>query len=325
MDNVVSLSFENAGGFVTLEIQDADELLDPSIGYGQNSSEYKLVQAIFSGSPRAEKVAVLKLGSFETLPSELADLRNDGFDSWFWLLTTARTLSEIKIASEYMKALEKMYICATADQTALDQLKDHANTILTISNHAEEFPDGGWFGRCGSAPIGSIAWDSKQLNGQKNSDVTTSEHSQILAKNGNLIREMGGVNVTWEGKTMSGQYIDVVIGRYYLKARLQEAYHSLKINNDRLSMTISGLRLLEAALREVFRDCGRRGVIAKVEDDDGRSRSDFGDYQYKLFMPEKISDIPMNDRANRKVSPIKFTCTVGGGINKIEISGTMGV
>ncbi|WP_061216220.1 DUF3383 family protein [Leptospira santarosai] len=308
-----------------LEVQDADELLGPSIGYGQDSPEYKLVQAIFSGSPRAEKVAVLRLGSFATLSSELADLRNDGFDDWFWLLTTTRTLSEIEIASKYMKALEKLYICATADQAAPDQLKDHANTILTVSNHADEFPDAGWFGRCGSAPIGSIAWDSKQLNGQKNSDVTMSEQSQILAKNGNVIREMGGVNVTWEGKTMSGQYIDVVIGRYYLKARLQEAYHSLKINNDRISMTIGGLRLLEAALREVFRDCGRRGVIAGVEDADGRSRSDLGDYQYRLFMPERISDIPTNDRANRKISQIKFTCTVGGGINKIEISGTMGV
>lgn len=124
---------------------------------------------------------------------------------------------------------------------------------------------------------------------------------------------------------MSGQYIDIINGRDFLKARLQEAYHSLKINNDKISMTTSGLKLIEATLREVFRDCGRRGIIARVDDDDGRSRSDLGDFQYKLKMPEKISDIPTNDRANRKISNINFSATVSGGINKIEISGTMGV
>ncbi|UMQ59864.1 DUF3383 family protein [Leptospira interrogans] len=308
-----------------LEIQDADELLDPAIGYSQTSSEYKMAQAIFSGSPRAEKIAVVKLDSFITLPQELADLRNDGFDSWYCLLTTTRVLSEIKIASTYLNSLEKYYICGTADQSIVNELINHERTLPMISNHSEEFPDAAWFGRCGSAAIGSIQWDSKQLNGQRNSDVTMSEQSQILAKNGNLIREMGGVNVTWEGKTLSGQYIDNIHGRDYLKARLQEAYHSLKINNDKIPMTISGLRMVEAALREVFRDCGRREIIAKVEDADGRSRSDLGDFQYKLSMPETISDIPTNDRANRKVPQIKFSATIGGGINKIEISGTMGV
>lgn len=83
--------------------------------------------------------------------------------------------------------------------------------------------------------------------------------------------------------------------------------------------------MIEASLREVFRDLGRKGVIAKVEDPDGRNKSDMGDFQYKLFLPESMSEIPTNDRANRKVSPITFTCTVGGGINKLDIKGTMGV
>ncbi|MFQ3854544.1 hypothetical protein ACLK29_04590 [Leptospira kirschneri] len=308
-----------------IEIQDPDNLLDPAIGYTPNSPEYKMAAAIFSQSPRVDKIAVLKINSFATVVSELADLRNDGFDDWYWLLTTTRDKAEIKTISTYLNTLEKCYISATSDQSAIDALLGDERTLLTISNHAEDYPDAAAFGRCGSMPIGSVTWDSKQLNGQKNSDVSMSEQSQILAKHGNLIREMGGVNVFWEGTTMSGQYIDIINGRDFLKARLQEAYHSLKINNDKISMTTSGLKLIEATLREVFRDCGRRGIIARVDDDDGRSRSDLGDFQYKLKMPEKISDIPTNDRANRKISNINFSATVSGGINKIEISGTMGV
>ncbi|WP_078125873.1 DUF3383 family protein [Leptospira alexanderi] len=308
-----------------LEIQDADNLLDPSIGYASTSAEYKMAAAIFSQSPRVDKIAVLKINSFTTIAPELADLRNDGFDDWYWLLTTTRAKAEIKEASTYLNTLEKCYIFGTSDQTALDELENHERSFPVISNHADDFPDAATFGRCGGVPIGSITWDSKQLSGQKNSDVTMAEQAAILQKNGNLIREMGGVNVLWEGKTMSGQYIDVINGRDFLKARLQEAYHFLKINSDKLSMTPAGLKLIEASLREVFRDCGRRGIIAPVEDEDGRSRSDLGDYQYKLSLPGSISDIPTNDRANRKISNIKFSATVSGGINKIEISGTMGV
>lgn len=308
-----------------LEIQDPDNLLDPAIGYTPSSPEYKLAAAIFSQTPRVDKIAILKINSFATIVSELADLRNDGFDDWYWLLATTRDGTEIKAISAYLNTLEKCYIPATSDQGAVDALLGDERTLLIISNHAEDYPDGAIFGRCGGMPIGSVTWDSKALNGQKNSDVTMSEQSQILAKHGNLIREMGGVNVFWKGTTMSGQYIDIINGRDYLKARLQEAYHSLKINNNKISMTVNGLKLIEATLREVFRDCGKRGIIARVEDDDGRSRSDLNDYQYRLKMPETISDIPANDRANRKVSNIIFSATISGGINEIEISGAMGV
>lgn len=310
-----------------VEVADADELLDASIGFTSTDAEYKMAAAIFSQSPRMDKVAVAFISQYAAgigvgLVEELAALRNSGKDNWYWLLITDRTKENIAIADAYVNTLEKVGVFASADQTITSTGE---RTVILISNHADEYPDAAWVGRCGAVPIGSISWDSKQLNGQQNSGVTMSEQSTLLAGNFNLIREMGGVPVTWEGKTISGQYIDNINGRDFLKARLTEAFQSLKINSNKLPMDLNGLAMIEAKLREVFRDAGRQGVIAPVVGGNDKDYSDMGDYQYKLSLPEDISAISINDRANRKVSAITFSAKVGGGINKIEINGTLEV
>jgi hypothetical protein len=305
-----------------VEVSDADELLDSGIGFVSTDPEYKMAMAIFSQSPRLEKIAVCHISAFAQLATELAAYRNNGYDNWYYLLITSRDKNDIMLADEYINSLEKIGMFATHDKTINSTGE---RTIILISSHADEYPDAAWIGRCAAEKIGSITWDSKQLSGQKNSTISGLEQTTILANNFNVLREMGGVVVTWEGKTASGQYIDNIQGRDYLKARLTEALQSLKINNKKIPMDGRGIALTEACMREVFRDAGRNGVIAPVVDSLDRAKSDLGDYQYKLSLPDSISGISTNDRANRKLLPITFTATVGGGINKFEINGIMEV
>jgi len=305
-----------------VEVSDADELLDSSIGFVNTDPEYLMAQKIFSQSPRVEKVAVCFVDDFANLATALATYRNNGYDNWYYLLITSRDKTDIAVADAYINSLEKMGFFATSDQTITSTGE---RTVILISNNAHEFPEAAWIGRCAAETIGSITWDSKQLSGQKNSDITATQQTSLLASNFNVLREMGGVVVTWEGKTASGQYIDNIQGRDFLKARITEALQSLKINNRKIPMDGRGIALTEAAIREVFRDAGRNGVIASVIDEADRAKSDLGDFQYKLVMPSSVSEISTNDRANRKLLPIKFNAVVGGGINKFDISGVMEV
>lgn len=306
---------------VYYEITDADDLLDTSIGYQSSDPEYKMAQAIFSQSPRMDKVAVVSIDSFANLAARIAELRNQGKDAWYYLLITSRAKADIAIADTYVNSLEKIGFFASSDQTITSSGE---RTVILISNHADEYPEAAWLGRVGALTIGSATWDSKQLNGQKNSGVTLSEQSTLLANNLNLIREMGGVNVSWEGKTMSGQYIDVIQGRDLLKARLTEGWHSLKINTEKIPFTEQGRSMVESYIREVFRVVGRNGVIAPVETEADNENSDMGDFQYQLSIPE-ISEISTANKAARVFAPITFKAIIAGGINSLEISGTLTV
>lgn len=81
------------GSFV--EVTDADQLLDPSIGYQANDPEYKMAGQVFAGETRAEKVVVFKISSFANLVTDIATLRNSGKDDWYWLLITSRVKADI--------------------------------------------------------------------------------------------------------------------------------------------------------------------------------------------------------------------------------------
>lgn len=307
-----------------IEVTDVKDMVAPGVGYTSAAPEYKKVAAIFSQTPRADRVAVIRISDWANLADELNDIR-DTYDDWYWVIIASHVKAHILSATQYVNSLEKFALFASNDDTILDVWGNPDRAVLAVSEYWEDAPDAAWVGRCGTVAIGSISWDSKQLNGQRNSGVSMSRQGQILAKNGNLIREMGGVNVTWEGKTGSGQYIDNINGRDLTHARLLEALQFLKINTPKLSFTLTGIRMTEAALREVFRGLGRDGVIAPVESPEDRANSDIGDYQYKLTMPESVSAVSVNDRANRSLPAIKFSCVVGGGINKFSVSGTMRV
>ena len=306
-----------------VEFTDPAELL--TAGYTATDPEYLLATSLFSQTPKVALAAVYQVSSWTAAPAEIAELRNAGYDSWYRVIPTTRVPSEFEPLATYINTLKKVFHAASDDQAGLISTPETQERCVYIaSNHADEYPDGAWIGRCSPVNIGSINWDSKILSGQRNSDVTMSEQSTLLAANINLLREMGGKIITWEGKTRSGQYIDIINGRDYLEARLTEAWHFLKINTDKLDMTAQGIGLVDSTLREVFRDCGRRGIIAGVFSEADRGRSDFGDYQYKLIMPA-VDDLPTNDRANRTVSGVKGTARVGGGINYIDVSIAMTV
>jgi hypothetical protein len=305
-----------------VEVSDADDLLDSSIGFVNTDPEYKMAQAIFSQSPRLDKIAVCYISSFADLATELAAYRNEGKDSWYYLLITSREKADIAIADTYINSLKKIGVFASDDQTIASSGE---RTFILITNHNDEYPDAAIVGRCAGEQVGQVSWDSKQLNGISNSDVTLSEQSALLAANFNLIREMGGVNVTWEGKLMGGQYIDSVISRDYLEARFTEALQSLKINNKKIPFDQRGIGMTEAALRRVFDEAGVNGVIRPVLAEEDRQYSDLGKYQYVLTLPASVNDISPANRANRVIAPIVFTAKLSGSINTFQINGSLEV
>ncbi|MCB1176523.1 MAG: DUF3383 family protein [Leptospiraceae bacterium] len=317
-DAVVTVVKETQDVYV--EVTDADDLLQ--LGYGSSDAEYKMAQTMFSQSPRIEKLAVCYIPSFSELATKIAELRNSGKDAWYYLLITSRAKADIAIADTYINTLEKIGVFASSDQTITSSGE---RTMIFITNKTSEYPDAAMVGKVAGEQVGQVSWDSKQLNGITNSNVTVSEQSTLLAANFNLIREMGGVDVSWEGKTMSGQYIDSIISKDYLKARFIEALQSLKINNKKVPFDNRGIGMTEASMRNVFDDAGLNGVIKPVLVEDDRQYSDLGKYQYVLTLPGSISEISTANRSNRIISPIKFTAKLSGSINTFVINGSLEV
>ncbi|MBM9579692.1 DUF3383 family protein [Leptospira sp. 201903070] len=303
-----------------MEITSADDLLE--LGFSSSDKEYIQATKVFRQTPRPKTVAVFLLTAWSTAPEEIASLRNSGKDSWFKTVATVHTKSEIQALADYLASAEKMYFACTDDITALVG-RNSIWEYFTLHKNPDSFPEAAWVGNTAPRRVGSYNYAYLPLDGVENSGYTNSQTSSIFSDNGNLIVDFGGAQVPFPGISTGNVYADVVENRVWLKARLRENITSLFLNSDVVPYTIQGIQMIESRMREVFVQAGVQGIIALVETEADKARSDLGDYQYKINLPETIDEIPTNDRNNRVLPNITFSCRLRGAINEVDIDGEL--
>ncbi len=293
-------------------------------GYLSTSPEYLLVSSLLSQEVKPAEIQLFQISSYANLATEVAALINAGYSDWYHMLIASRDKADILTAMSYISTHERMGYFCTADQTIASETLA-GNCLVMVHNQPETYPEAALVGYCAPQPIGSLTWDSVPLTGIPISALTETEKNTLLDAHVNIIGKMGGVNVSWAGTLGDGNYVDVRQGRDWLAARLREAWWFLKINNSKVEMTMRGVRQIEAAFRSVFAEAGRAGIISRVYTDEDRAKSDLGDYKYQLVMPQSIDEIPAADRAARIIRSISFKAYISGGVNEIEVNGSLEV
>ena len=82
-------------------------------------------------------------------------------------------------------------------------------------------------------------WAYQQLPSVTAQTLTTTERTNLEAKNVNFLSTLAGVNITRYGIACGGDYIDIMRGTDWLAARIQERVYTLLLNNDKLPYTKS--------------------------------------------------------------------------------------
>jgi hypothetical protein len=179
------------------------------------------------------------------------------------------------------------------------------------NNDATEYPEAAWMGdRFPTAP-GSSTWMFKTLSGISVDNLTTIESTNLRNKSINTYETIGGVNITREGKVASGEYIDVIRGVDWLESRMEERIYSRFVNLPKIPYTNAGIAIIEAEVRAQLQEAVTAGVI------DGE--------QAIIVTVPKISQISVNDRANRILPAITFEAKLAGAIHKATVRGTVTV
>lgn len=223
---------------------------------------------------------------------------------------------------DYLASIEKMFFACSDDLSVLTG-RNSIWEYITLHKTPNSFPEAAWVGNSAPRRVGSYNYAYLPLDGVENSGYANSQVSSVFAENGNLIVDFGGKQVPYPGISTGNVYADVVENRSWLKARLKENISSLFLNSDVVPYTIQGIQMIEAKMREVFVQAGIQGIIAPVETDTDKTRSDLGDYQYKINLPDTIDEIPTNDRNNRVLPNVTFSCRLRGAINEVDIDGEL--
>lgn len=289
--------------------------------YADTTDEYKMAAAMFSQEPRPQVLAIYSRDT-KTITQAL-DAINGSNPGFYAIFIAERTTASLAEAGNWANANTKFFFGCSSELAALTG-RNVAREAYLIHNTPSTFPECAWAGQNLPKDPGSITWKWKSPGGQNAASYDITDLNTIRTNHGQTITEIGGIPVVNEGITTSGEYIDVIRGQDWVKARIEEGLYSLFINNDKVSMDNVGISQVESVIRSILKQAGNMGIIANATTETELAKSDDKMYMYQVTTPRR-EDISPADRAARKLTNVEFIYYLAGAIHEAEVKGKITV
>jgi hypothetical protein len=162
-------------------------------------------------------------------------------------------------------------------------------------------------GRQFSRTPGSSTWAHKSITGQTPDAWTATEFTSLRANGAMVYVNDQGVRHTYDGAACSGRFLDITRGIAWLKARIREAVLTQIVNVEKVPYTQVGIGLVESAIYGVLSLAESNGLLAAG---------------WAVETPD-LSTISTANKAARLLPDVKFSGTLQGAIQTVEIDGTV--
>ena len=297
-------------------------------GWASTDAVYKMAQAIFSQNPTVNKIVVGRADSGDAdVAASLNAIASEN-NSWYGLLVDQAFEDDVADIAAWVETAKKIAFFWTTDPDTYDSSKttDIASVLKLATRdrsaviyHAmpmdddtekPDYPDAAWMGEGFPYDPGTSTWAYKTLKGVTPDSITGAKESALQGKNCNYYSEVGGVNITQEGKVASGEWIDIIIGTDWIESRLREAVYSALVNNRKIPYDDSGITLIEGLVKGVLNQAAAAGILQADS--------------IVVTVP-RYADIPQADKLARRLPDVKFTALYQGAIHRTTINGTISV
>lgn len=295
------------GSFIITEIIDVDN-----------------VKCDLLSDPAGDATVVGTYGASETWAEAIQSVFD--FDSsWYELNITSNAKADIKDAAAKIESLGLLFGARTSDLDNLDsvittsvmaELKalNFDRTFTTYNaDSANKYIDIAWASRLLPTEPGSANWAYNDLIGVVADNLKSAESSSVFANNGNTYEIKAGINTTRFGTVASGEFIDVIRGSDWVKARIQERIFLELSNLDKIPYTNKGAAIVENLIREVLNLGADNGFIATDSENNAI---------FTITIP-LVEDVSITKKADRILPDIEFVATLASAINKVEIQGVL--
>ena len=250
--------------------------------------------------------------------------------TWYFVNITSNVKADIKLIAAKTEVLERLFLARTSDVDNLDsaittsltaELKalGYDRTLTTYNGDTvNEYADAAWTARMAPTDPGSNNWAYKKLIGVVADDLTSAQSNSLIetgGNNANSYENVAGQSFTRYGKVASGEFIDIIRGSDWLKARIQERILLELINVAKIPYSTQGIAIVENLIREILDIGVANGFIRALADGTG---------EYTITTPA-LEDIPAQDKIDRILPDIEFDAKLAGAINKVSIAGILSV
>lgn len=294
------------------ECKTLDEVVEA--GYVTTTNAYKAANLIFAQNNAPTKIAIKNCKSTE----EVTTITDCAKYNWRQLIvvcegsTTAPTTTLIKSISDYIETTEKMYFCSVSATTETSTLtKTNERTVVFMYSGTAVCPEAAIVGASAGLTVGSFTYKNLILSGIAPLELTDTQIEAAHTAGTITFVTKAGDNVTTEGKTLNGEYIDIVDSKDYIIQNI--AYKVQKVFNttNKVPYDNNGIAMLESAVIEVMRDAYNNGIIATNED---------GTPAYTVSFALRNATTAAERKA-RKYPYGRFSFVLAGAIHEAEITG----
>jgi len=245
---------------------------------------------------------------------------------WYGLAVDSNGAEEITAAAQWCETHKRLYFSLTADSGCADgTVTTDVMSLLRAGGYKYTAPwyypalglatsqlAAGAMGKHLPTDPGSSTLAFKRLAGVTVPGLSDAAVSAIVTtpdsdgKNGNVYLENLG---TMPGMTASGEWIDIVRGLDWLRARLREAVIAVQTGNERIQFTDNGIDLMRAAVGGVLDEAIGVGLLAATP--------------RPVITTPRAANVSQANRAARKLPSVTFSAHVQGAILYTTVRGTV--
>lgn len=165
---------------------------------------------------------------------------------------------------------------------------------------------------------GSATFQFQNIPGLAGQSLTQSEISSMEKINTACYVTLYGNNVVYGGKTLSGEWADVVLFKDWLIDRIQRKIAELFIKRDKVPFTDAGITMIQSNMISALEEGRTAGGIADDEtDNDGNVTPGF-----TTSVPRGRA-LDEAKRAQRVLEDCKFEARLAGAIHSVVVRGNL--
>lgn len=266
----------------------------------------KIAKRLFMQKPQPQEVAVFgKTGDMEAVFNAALDFSDD----WFFVVATDNSVDTVKKLSELAQTHSKVYAVTVNDLANVSKLYGEVwdNTFVMFHDDKDSYAAEA-LTVIMSYKVGGKTAKFKTIQGIKEANVSTTKLEELHKNNiFTYVKKLGFLQ-TSEGKMLSGEYIDIVLGEYWIRFKMEEALQRLAFVNDKIPYTNTGIGMIVGECEAVLKRAVDQGIVESNK--------------YKVDYKTR-EDVSSNDVALRKYDYVVWTAMLQGAIHNGQISGIL--
>ena len=313
-------------------ISSAEDLLE--YGYTATETAYKAATVVFSQNPKPSEIKICARGEVKSKKETITEVLNRAKAETVFYgvhISSFTEETDVQEAISWAEANEKLFCF---EYTNIDKFPVKNTSFYRSFAIFSGLPDGyaesdtqpsenafaalGWMAKCFGYEPGSETWAYKELAGIVPSALSKDNKNKLVEKNVSAFLRYAGSNITTGGKTLAGEWIDVIRFRDWLKNELQVSVFNILKVNRKVPYTDSGISLIEGAMETVLKKAQDIGGVSRTEySADGAEIPGF-----TVSVP-KASGLDEATRKSRKLTSCEWTARLAGANHIVEISGKL--